>query len=205
MKVDRARIVDEALQLLNEVGVDAFTTRALAQRLGVQQPALYWHFRSKRALLDAMNAEMLARGPGRREPRPDEDWRAYLAENARNFRLTLLAWRDGARVHAGTEAGPQDLDGVECQLRLLDHAGMSLPSAMDLLAALSRYTVGCVLEEQSEGVDTAAREALDAEAEAYPRVAEALRHYREGGHAATYEAGLRLILDGAAARMSGRS
>ena len=53
MKIDRARIVDEALQLLNEIGMDEFTTRELARRLGVRQPALYWHFASKRALLDA--------------------------------------------------------------------------------------------------------------------------------------------------------
>ena len=62
MKLDKAQIVDEALGLLNEVGIDALSTRLLAQRLKVQQPALYWHFRNKRALLDAMNEEILRRG-----------------------------------------------------------------------------------------------------------------------------------------------
>ena len=41
MKVDRRRIIDTALELLNEVGVDALSTRLIAQRLNVQQPALY--------------------------------------------------------------------------------------------------------------------------------------------------------------------
>ncbi|HEY8310696.1 MAG TPA: TetR family transcriptional regulator, partial [Gemmatimonadaceae bacterium] len=36
-------IVRSALDLLNEVGLDAFTTRRLAERLGVKQPAIYWH------------------------------------------------------------------------------------------------------------------------------------------------------------------
>jgi TetR/AcrR family tetracycline transcriptional repressor len=58
MKVDRQGILDTALELLNEVGIDALSTRAIAQRLGVQQPALYWHFKNKRALLDAMNGEI---------------------------------------------------------------------------------------------------------------------------------------------------
>jgi TetR/AcrR family tetracycline transcriptional repressor len=61
MKVDRQGIFGHALELLNEVGIDALSTRAIAQRLGVQQPALYWHFKNKRALLDAMNGEILAR------------------------------------------------------------------------------------------------------------------------------------------------
>ena len=56
MKVDRAQIVDEALKLLNEVGIDALSTRLLADRLNVRQPALYWHFKSKRALIEAMPA-----------------------------------------------------------------------------------------------------------------------------------------------------
>ena len=30
-------------------------------RLGVQQPALYWHFRNKRALLDALASLSIAR------------------------------------------------------------------------------------------------------------------------------------------------
>ena len=60
MRLDRERIVDAAMALLDEVGLDAFSTRALAARLGVRQPALYWHFRNRRALLEAMNARMIA-------------------------------------------------------------------------------------------------------------------------------------------------
>ena len=51
-KLQPNTVIRAALDLLNEVGVDGLTTRKLAERLGVQQPALYWHFRNKRALLD---------------------------------------------------------------------------------------------------------------------------------------------------------
>ena len=59
-KLDRDTVIGAALDLLDEVGVDGLTTRKLAQRLDVQQPALYWHFRSKRALLDKLAETMLA-------------------------------------------------------------------------------------------------------------------------------------------------
>ncbi|HDB9777507.1 TPA: TetR family transcriptional regulator, partial [Escherichia coli] len=45
IKLQPNTVIRVALDLLNEVGVEALTTRKLAKRLGVQQPALYWHFR----------------------------------------------------------------------------------------------------------------------------------------------------------------
>src|SRR3954470_12840581 len=102
MAIDRGRIVEEALLLLNEVGIDKLTTRKLAERLGVQQPALYWHFKNKSALLDAVNGEMLARFHKHRLPSPGESWDEFTFSNARSFRVALLSVRDGARINAGT-------------------------------------------------------------------------------------------------------
>ncbi len=48
-KLQREAVIRTALELLNDVGMEGLTTRRLAERLGVQQPALYWHFKNKRA------------------------------------------------------------------------------------------------------------------------------------------------------------
>ena len=100
MRLDRNRIVEAALVLLDEVGLDAFSTRALAERLGVRQPALYWHFAGRRALLDAMNERMLADTHEHRLPSEDEDWREFLLANARSFRRALLSEALQAHVRA---------------------------------------------------------------------------------------------------------
>lgn len=202
MKVDRATIVEAALTLLNEVGIDALSTRLLAERLNVRQPALYWHFRNKRALLDAMNDEILARGHRHEFAFDSADWKRFLLEDARSFRRGLLAYRDGARVHAGTEANPDDLELIEAHMRVLVGAGMSEEFAMDILVAIGRYVVGCVMEEQADSPDAPNRgEKLDAAAGNFPLTAKALAHYRHGGHEALFEAGLALIVEGAALRM----
>jgi len=52
--LDPALVVLVALKLLDEVGLDGLTLRRLAAELGVQAPALYWHFANKRELLDHM-------------------------------------------------------------------------------------------------------------------------------------------------------
>ncbi|RUX06780.1 MAG: TetR family transcriptional regulator [Mesorhizobium sp.] len=202
MKLDRTLIVNEALGLLNEVGIDALSTRLLAQRLKVQQPALYWHFRSKRALLDAMNEEILRRGHRHRTPQPGETWQDFVRKNARSFRGALIAYRDGARVHAGTEADPQELGHFERLLEFLAGEGMAAIPAMELLMTIGRYTVGCVMEEQADYPSSPGRgEALDAAARDHLLLHEALSHYRAGGHEALFESGLALLIAGAEVRM----
>jgi TetR/AcrR family tetracycline transcriptional repressor len=42
------------MSLVDAEGLDALTLRALAGRLGVQAPTLYWHVRNKAELLDAL-------------------------------------------------------------------------------------------------------------------------------------------------------
>jgi AcrR family transcriptional regulator len=52
------RIVDEALAVLDDEGIDNLTTRNVARRLGVTQPALYTHV----ANLDELRAAAAAQG-----------------------------------------------------------------------------------------------------------------------------------------------
>lgn len=197
MKIDRSQIVDAALTILNEVGIDGLSTRLIAQRLGVQQPALYWHFKGKQALLAAMNAEMLRRNHTRNIPLAGETWQEFLRANARSFRSALLAWRDGARVHAGTEVDLSHLGAIEAQLECLYTAGFDSEKALALQIAISRYVVGCVLEEQADAAESRDRSALDAAAENHPNLAKALSVYRAKGHKALFEAGLELLIGGA--------
>jgi TetR/AcrR family tetracycline transcriptional repressor len=197
MKIDRSQIVDAALTILNEVGIDGLSTRLIAQRLGVQQPALYWHFKGKQALLAAMNAEMLRRNHTRNIPLAGETWQEFLRANAGSFRSALLSWRDGARVHAGTELDLSHLDVIEAQLECLHAAGFDPEKALALQIAISRYVVGCVLEEQADVAHSGDGSALDADAENHPNLAKALSVYRAKGHKALFEAGLELLIGGA--------
>lgn len=68
------QIVGETISLIAEQGIQGFTIKNLAQRIGVTEPALYRHFSGKSAILDAMidefdrvSSEVMqaARGTGR--------------------------------------------------------------------------------------------------------------------------------------------
>ncbi len=204
MKLDKDVIIDAAIALLNEVGIDALSTRALAQRLGVQQPALYWHFKSKRALLDAVNTAVLRRYDTCDGPLPGETWQVYFRRNTCEFRKALLSVRDGARLHAGTEAEPEDLEKIGVMMDFMTGQGLDAADIMALGMAASRYTIGCVLEEQAAAPAAERVKALDEGARAYPAVAGAIAFYRETSAEKHFLQGLDLLIAGFEAKYRGK-
>lgn len=53
-RLSKETVVDRALELADDDGLETLTIRKLAQSLGVTPMALYWHFRSKDELLSAL-------------------------------------------------------------------------------------------------------------------------------------------------------
>jgi AcrR family transcriptional regulator len=53
----RRALLDEALRMIHQDGVEALTLRTIGLRLGVSRTALYRHFTDKRALLSAVATE----------------------------------------------------------------------------------------------------------------------------------------------------
>ncbi len=147
--LDRRRVADTALTLLNEVGLDGLTLRAIARELDVKAPALYWHFKDKQALLDEMATEMFRRMTDGIELDPADSWQERLLRSNRVLRRTLLAYRDGAKVFSGTRfTGLEHAEQQEANLRLLTSAGLTLTQAARALQTTFLYTLGFVAEEQ---------------------------------------------------------
>ncbi|WP_405647704.1 TetR/AcrR family transcriptional regulator [Streptomyces sp. NBC_00019] len=147
--LDRTRVADTALKLLNEVGLDGLTLRAIAKELDVKAPALYWHFKDKQALLDEMATEMYRRMVARTPSDPDHTWQERLLVSNRGLRASLLGYRDGARVFSGSRfTSPVHVEQMEENLRLFTAAGFPLAEAVRALTTTYLYTLGFVIEEQ---------------------------------------------------------
>ena len=152
--LDRQVIVNAALALLDEDGIDALTLRALAARLGVQAPALYWHVRNKQELLDEMGTEIERRVLQRLASLPMDDWRMALSGYARSLRAEYLAHRDGARTFSGTRlTDPAVLRAQEPWLESWVTAGRSLTDAVSAAQLVTAFVVGFVIEEQERTSD----------------------------------------------------
>jgi len=148
-RLDQQRIVDAALARVAEGGLAALTLRRLAADLGVQAPALYWHVRSKRALLDLMVVRIVE-GIGSAEmrgPLPGQPWWDWLAERTRALYRGLLAHRDSALMAAGNRPTPASLPEIDRMIGCLADAGLPPPEGICAVLALSNYAIGWVLEQ----------------------------------------------------------
>lgn len=147
--LDRKRVADTALRLLNEVGLDGLTLRAIAKELDVKAPALYWHFKDKQALLDEMATEMYRRMVADVPLAPEDTWRDRLLKSNRGLRDALLGYRDGAKVFSGSRfTGTPHAVEMERTLRLFTEAGFTLAQAVRAASTSYLYTIGFVTEEQ---------------------------------------------------------
>ncbi len=147
--LDQRVVATTALKLLNRVGLEGLTLRAVARELHVQAPALYWHFDSKQDLLDEMATEMYRRMARERNIKSSTTWQQRLIADNRALRAALLRYRDGAKVFSGsrfsgTDHGPE----MEATLRALVDAGFTLRQAVRAASTMYLFTIGFVTEEQ---------------------------------------------------------
>jgi TetR/AcrR family transcriptional regulator, tetracycline repressor protein len=147
----KTAIVQAALDLLDEVGMDGLTVRALAARLGVQAPALYWHVPSKQALLDEMATQTWRQIGEHMAALPAElPWRELMAEYALSVRRELLGRRDGAKAFSGaTLTDPAVIRRQETTLAHLTRQGFPLDDAVRGLLLVHDFAIGFCVEEQA--------------------------------------------------------
>jgi TetR/AcrR family transcriptional regulator, tetracycline repressor protein len=147
----KAAIVQAAFDLLDEAGMDGLTVRALASRLGVQAPALYWHVRSKRALLDEMATQVWRRvGEVMAGLPADLRWREVTMTYALTVRRELLGHRDGAKAFSGTTlTDPAVVRRQETTFENFISQGFTLDGAVRGLLLVHYFTIGFCVEEQA--------------------------------------------------------
>lgn len=149
--LDRATIIETALKLLDEVGVDGLSTRRLAAELGIKSASLYWHFKDKNELLNEMSGAMFEEAllPPNVDG-PDLVWDEWLAEGARRIRRTALSRRDGAQVMARPRPRfPKTRIPFEDNVKTLMRSGLADMECRLSMQALRRYAIGAALQEQS--------------------------------------------------------
>ncbi|KAA5834913.1 TetR/AcrR family transcriptional regulator [Saccharopolyspora hirsuta] len=200
-RLDRARTLQTALDLLDRSGLDALTMRRLADAMDAQAGALYRYFATKQDLLAAM-AERMMDGVADAAARSG-DWSDQLAALARAMRTALLARRDGARVFAGTHSTGENVLGfADAVVGVMRAAGFSDDDAARALYTVVNFTVGHTLEEQAALQQASSPDVL-AEAVAtgtYPHLAASLPALTSTDFARLFEFGLDLLIGGLRAR-----
>lgn len=146
-RLDRARIVETAIEVADEAGAAAVTMKAVAERLAVTPMALYRHVRNKDGLVDLMLDAATAEIP----LVTASSWRATLHALALATRaMTKRHPWYAELVHTRPPAGPNQMRRVEFMLAVLTAEGATLADAMTYSAMLDRHVFGAGLQEATE-------------------------------------------------------
>lgn len=149
MRLHQSQIVEQALALVDERGLDALNMRHLADRLGVQASALYWHVNNKTELLSLMAGHFYRQAL---EAAPTGSaWREWLIGFGTAFRAGLLAHRDSARLCAlARPLAAEPREAAALTAAPLVNAGLPPEAALAYQASVISLTLGWAVFEQSD-------------------------------------------------------
>lgn len=202
--LSRAKVLQEALRLADDEGLELLTMRRLGQALGVEAMTLYYHVGSKEEMLDAlidMVTDEFSYAPA------GADWKAAIRTIALSAYDALSRHRWAANLSLSLRRpSPGRLRYMNAILGILRDAGFSDELVDRGYHAIEGHIMGFTLWEV--GMDLPRHEDLgrmaasflrELDHEAYPHVADHVRHHlRQAApeEVGAFAFGLELILDG---------
>jgi AcrR family transcriptional regulator len=202
--LNQERVLEAAIKLADQGGIESMSMRKLGQELGVEAMAVYYHFASKDEVLDGIvdlvfsEIDLPVTGP---------DWRTAMRQRAISVRevLSRHRWAIGL-MESRSNPGPANLRHHDAVIGSLRAAGFDIAMAAHAYSLLDSYTYGFALTKMnlpfdpSEDVAEVAQGMLQPfPPDEYPNLLEMLtEHVMQPGYdyVDEFEYGLDVILDG---------
>ena len=150
--LNRERVLQTAIELADQGGLEALSMRKLGQELGVEAMALYHHLANKDDLVDAMvdivfgEVELPSVGP---------DWMTAMRRRAVSLRDALgrHRWAIGL-MESRRHPGPAGLRHHDAVIGSLRSAGFDLAMAAHAYSVLDSYIYGFALTKMNLPFET---------------------------------------------------
>lgn len=214
--LSQARIVEEAVKLLDEQGIDGLTMRRLAERLGSGVTTLYWHVDTKDDVVDLALDAIFAQLPppdadqapdAGREPTPSripdpDHWREAIADLLHDWRAAMLRHPWSAALLQRPTLGPNLLARMEFLQATLVAAGLTGSRLTAATWTLYNYVMGATVARASHDLSdedrAAAQQRLHDQSDRYPTLS-AHEYMLKDDWEAAFTTGLTYVLNGIAA------
>lgn len=150
--VDVDKVIDRALKLIDEVGVQALTLRMLADSLGSGTATLYRHFAGKDELLAHVVDRILGEVRLTPEAVKGLPWREALTVGAEALYDTLRQHPNALPLLVSqVPVGPNGLANRERAIGLLLGFGFPVGFAARAFTAIGHYVVGFAIQQHGPG------------------------------------------------------
>ncbi len=151
LPLTKERILETAVALADEIGIDAVSMRRLGQELGVEAMSLYNHVANKEALLDGVAGVIIEKIHSRvahvDAGEAGRDWKAAMRERIMLARSVMLEhkWAP-ALLETRTTMTPQLLLYFNGLLEIMRAGGLSYELAHHAMHALGSRALGFTQE-----------------------------------------------------------
>ncbi|MDW3177411.1 MAG: TetR/AcrR family transcriptional regulator [Acidimicrobiia bacterium] len=141
----RDRVLEGAIALADDVGMDAFTIRKLATAIDVKPMTIYHHVPNKEAIIDGMVDLIFTEIE---LPPTDIDWKEAMRQRACSAR-TVLARHPWAAplMESRTNPGPATLGHHDAVLGCFRRGGFSIEMTAHAYALVDSYIYGFAMQE----------------------------------------------------------
>src|SRR5204863_1851027 len=147
LPLTRERILQAALELADEQGIESLTMRKLGQLLGFEAMSLYNHVSNKTDVLDGILDLVLAETE---PPSPEEDWVAAIRNSACSVHAALRRHPWAAPLlMSPSHVRPARLQQMNALLEQLREAGFSAETTYHAYHVLDGHICGFSLWETS--------------------------------------------------------
>jgi AcrR family transcriptional regulator len=202
LPLSRERVMDMALQMVDEGGLDVLSMRNLAQALKVEAMSLYNHVQNKEHILDGLIELVVGEIEA---PQPCVDWRVAMRRRALSAHAVLMRhpWATMLFV-SRVNVGPNMLRYVDATIGCLHSAGFSYPMADHAWTSIDAYIYGFTLQklnfplDPTEYASSASQFLPMIPAEQFPHLNGMAQEVIAGRHDGLHQIdfGLAFILDG---------
>jgi len=193
----RARIVKEAIALLDSEGIKGLTMRRLAERLGTGSTTLYWHVKTKGDVLELALDAIFGEIPLPSEP--NRQWRDDITFMMNGWRATMLHHPWSTALPGRPLLGPNILARMEFLQATLVRAGFGKEHLLPVTWCLANYVTGTATAQVNWHMRQEEREVaqrfLNARSENYPTLA-AQGYMLYSDRDASFKQALSYLLDG---------
>ena len=201
--LSRERVLQAALDLADESGLDALTMRELGKRLGVEAMSLYNHVANKDDILDGILDLVVSEID---LPSGDVDWRVAMRRRAASAREAFGRHPWASALNDSRESsGPGRMYYFDWVIGTLRRSGFSVELAVHAFSAIDSYIYGFGRQQLNmaagEGTAEESAEAILSAipADEFPYLAEVITDFMLTvgyDESADFDFGLGLILDG---------
>jgi AcrR family transcriptional regulator len=200
--LSRERVLQTAIGLADQGGLESLTMRRLGQELGVEAMAMYYYFANRDQIVDGIVDLVFAEID---LPSSDGDWRAAMRRRSISLRNVLLRhrWAIGL-MESRRNGGPANLRHHDAVITCLRASGMDIAMTAHAYSLLDSYVYGFALtkltlpfQTPEEVAEVAAGMRQSSDLDAYPHLVEMMGHALQPGYdyLDEFEYGLDAILD----------